>query len=520
MMITKIKIIGLIATFHFLHIKIAKADPISFTCDAQHRLSNFKAPTAEIKKQTDFYKNANEAHFKKYGVANNSICKPIDKNKLTKIAHPSPKCTLTYLNDSPYMNITGRRFDNSNLSTPPVQCNDLDQFIDDALLANQDPYSALAISLMENGSNISGLYLDPIGIVDGLGCKGSVSSKSQSNLNSFETYYKINFSENTKNKSLSDEIKVALGKKQKELNIEIKNESGFICSNHISVTFEKTKLSNKCCIQIDYYPVYKGKINTSDWDDPISTDSSQSMAYTQLASKIMTFRSLNNKYLTAPLPATYNNKSAEEKVAFRAQRYNGLRSLSGGAENMPMWRSGVNYTEDPAYGYQAIDYVLNSLMTNPMLKNKIEAAEKKLNKKTASLLCLDRKPGSYSLDHDYYFKKHKSSKRMESIYQKWTDKKNLNFSSLAETEKKVLKKEFEVLCTYESVKNAYSKIKEFTTFTKNCNSPEKQFPIYMSALLPLRNTIEKTSKMEHGYSWEPMDNKRTNELIKRMTEEW
>ncbi len=498
---------------------------VTFTCDAQHKLSNLKLPVSELQKHTQFTKKVNDLYFKKYPNRSRSVCSPKNKSLPNYIkTNPDPDCTLGYFQDSPYMYVTGRRLDNPNLSSNPVQCNDLDQFIEDALLSNQDPYSALAVSLMENGTNINHLYLDPIGVVEGLGCQTQASSKKDSNLSSFETYYKVNYSENIQNKSLSQNIKDALSLKSKEFNIDIKNKKSYICSKHTGVSFETTQLKNQCCLEIDFFPEYKGKVNIKSDGWNLTPQETAQLALIeepkQLAAKILTFSSLNNKYLNSPLSSEYQNKSAEDKAAFRAQKYNGYAQFSGSGENMPIWRSAVNYTEDPAYGYQAMDFILNSLMVNPVLQAKIKKAEVKFNKKPMSFLCLDRPAGNFKLQSDYYFIKHKQSGRMDSVYNKWITNKAISFSSLEGREKRVLAKEFQVLCTYENPQKVLAKVSGFSDFKKNCGQPEKQFQIYMSAILPLRNTVQKANQMETGLTWQLMSDARINELATRLVDEW
>jgi len=52
----------------------------------------------------------------------------------------------------------------------------------------------------------------------------------------------------------------------------------------------------------------------------------------------------------------------------------------GGAEGVSPWRAGVNYYKNPAYGYQVMDFILNTLMFNPYISAKIDELSQKYQK--------------------------------------------------------------------------------------------------------------------------------------------
>ena len=104
------------------------------------------------------------------------------------------------------------------------------------------------------------------------------------------------------------------------------------------------------------------------------------------------------------------------------------------------FRLGVDSYNTPTYGLQAMDYMVNSILTNPVISELIDEAEKKSGTKTPSFLCKNRKPGVYAIDRNEYFKKHHAAPRLEQIYAKF--KKGVPWSQLTKGEKNVLMSEF------------------------------------------------------------------------------
>jgi hypothetical protein len=122
--------------------------------------------------------------------------------------------------------------------------------------------------------------------------------------------------------------------------------------------------------------------------------------------------------------------------AWRVQRYNGYTDLMGAAEGVSPWRAGVDYYKNPAYGYQTMDFIINSLMFNPYISKKVDKESKDQNQKWDSILCKGKADGTYHIDSDFYFDKHKDSTRLKVILDKY--KKGFSYNQLSRRERKVL----------------------------------------------------------------------------------
>lgn len=126
-----------------------------------------------------------------------------------------------------------------------------------------------------------------------------------------------------------------------------------------------------------------------------------------------------------------NREFDGQDPALRFQSVNGFSPLMGGGETVPAFRSGINTKANPIYGYQAIDFVINALMTNPSIQRLVVEAQERFQQRPASILCIDKKPGTFMLDSDHYYKKVATAPRLESI-------KGKPWAKLTYREKKVV----------------------------------------------------------------------------------
>lgn len=412
------------------------------------------------------------------------------------------KCTVGNFHHSPYMFVNGVRIsgeaDGENRNTTDIACSSIDRLVDEAVAMGQDPYTVLSIAMMENGTQIDSLYLDPVGEVEALGCTNTqVKSKAEANLESFQTYYKVDFKV-VDNKSLAQKLE-----NYAKLKGQIKDTPSYVCSGQASQTVEQP-IKNACCLKV-----------------PFSGNLDQALIHSSL-----------QKYIKAPVPQSLQSTDSGELSARRIQRFNGYTHLMGGAESVSVWRSGVDYYKTPAYGYQTMDFYLNSVATNPYIKAKVKAAEDKLGVHSPSTLCLDLPAGAYSVDHNYFFNKHANSPRMSSIKSVW-DSGDHKLSSLSQAQLNVLQTEVF------AVANARSRkiIAEQLTQSGTKISPEELvsklgdvkssataarprvvlnqagYEFYMKNILPLRNTVAKASSIDQGYTWKDMTDEQFNSML-------
>ena len=272
-----------------------------------------------------------------------------------------------------------------------------------------DPYTFLAIGLMEGGSGgWQGLYLDPIGEMGVLGCteiKSDEGKAGDGKLYSYGNYHKI-LPGLIQNDQLAGDLKKYLTSKS-----EAVPGTSYFCRNVSSADTQILEKSDpsQCCLKLGFAPTSMSGRPVSDIEEALVV---KFVGKTQ-------FHQMNGK--TDP--------------AFRIQGFNGFSTLMGGAESVSNFRSGVNYYETPTYGYQGMDFILNSLVSNPWLKKEIEEQSKEMGVNSPSILCMDvAVPGTFQIDSDYYFKRHRDAPRMKSL-------QGRSWESMTSREKKVLNQE-------------------------------------------------------------------------------
>jgi hypothetical protein len=319
------------------------------------------------------------------------------------------KLLVSYPYHSNYMYITGCRSVNGK-NCDPMNKQSVDQVIRESISMGTDPYLAIALTLMEEGTSIGSLYLDPIGVMDAIGCSGKqVKNNSDDALNSYGTSYKIN-STVQKNKNLSNKLKTFLGS---DGSSELEKGTSYYCYDTLGDSKPQIQdkiQSNSCCLELNF--------KTSD----SSTDQ---------VSHALTYEFINKR--------TKADFRGSKEPEWKIQRFNGYTDLMGGAESVPSWRVGVNYYDNPGYGQQVMDYILNSLMFNPYIKSKVKEQEKALNKNWESILCKSKSNGTYYYDSKNYINLLKNSKRLGVIEEHF--KAGKEYEELTDREKQVMNRE-------------------------------------------------------------------------------
>jgi hypothetical protein len=279
-----------------------------------------------------------------------------------------------------------------------------------ALIMGVDPVMFLSIGLMEGGfDGWKYLSLDPIGTKRAMGCpekKSNVTRKDEKKLVSFGNFHSIsaalvkdkNFNDRAQNFLKDSKEKVGPGKQ-------------YYCSSvtEASVSFKDKPGPNDCCLELDF-----------------KTDNVEKVSEALVQHYMYKLRS--------------ERPYGSSDPAFRLQSFNGFSKLMGGGEAVPAFRGGVDYTKTPAYGYQAMDFILNNLQSNPWLLREIEVQKKTLSLSNfpPSILCEGNPKGSYHVDSKHYLNLHRQSARMNSIM-------NKPFTSMTEREKRVMTKEIEYM---------------------------------------------------------------------------
>ncbi len=323
------------------------------------------------------------------------------------------KMLLYYPYHNNYMYLTGCKSINGKNCTP-INKFKIDKVIKEAVSMRTDPYLAIALNLMEGDAQKMGdLYLDPIAVMDAIGCSAKqVKNGSKNALDSYGTSYIVKAQVIDK-KHLQYELISYFQTKEIINESPDKNISSYYCydieGQDEPKVYERIQ-DNNCCLKV---PFKEGQIS----------------AYN--ISQALTYEFINKR-----LSTSFNGKSEPE---WKIQRYNGYTDLMGAAEGVPSWRMGVNYYDNPGYGQQVMDIILNSLLFNPYIKNKVEEVMLNSNSKWKSIMCRDKRNGTYYYDSDYYFNLVKNSKRLEAILDKFNKINSVN--DLSQRELDVLKRE-------------------------------------------------------------------------------
>ena len=423
-----------------------------------------------------------------------------------------------------------------------------------ALAIGADPYLAITIGLMEGGNNgLENLYLDPVGQAEVLGCVGEPITQDEYNttrnryfelqaneknetpeerserlelsrhvsqlLNSYRTYYRISPS--------SEPINARLGR-QLQSYYDVAGDEPLDTSSQSTICFDTSggslylaedtyltpeQTNNHCCRELPF------KINSpEDIEDVLTL----------------------NKVRTDITRGEFRNERSIEygsadQVAHRIQRFNGHSPFMGRAERTDLWRAGVNHFRDPQYGYQAMDYMVRTVMTNPVFQEMVEESRRELESSMGSLpsylspICLDHRPEDHNggdfvfvIDSDHYHElsarsvRFQKFKEIEEELQASNPDYTLtlndleNHPTVRESEIGVLSYEFrEVINTYQRLGRG-SELPEL-----DYSNMGPFFDFYWQNVYPERDTIREASQ-QSGYSWDSLSTDQARQLGSRL----
>jgi hypothetical protein len=290
-------------------------------------------------------------------------------------------------------------------------------------------------------------------------------------------------------------------------------------------------IPNSCCMELPFKTVWEGSKE-------------------QIQSSLM-FHNIKTQ-IRSPLTCKKNGKSAndncqkgrwdrlyEKDPAFNIQRFQGYSKLHGGDEPVNAWRSGVNHFKTPVYGYQIMDYLINTLYTNPLLNKMVKEAQEKLKlPPTKSLICANSAPGVYVLDSNYYFDQGRDAKRLSTVF----DVKDKDWSDLTRAQRRVMIAEFGDPLVRNGKDNASGLLSHFSGDEKDALSRLTQ--LNFSSIISLsqdvwRNEVESQGQYQlfnkakkiyfdkyhdaresrgkaSNYPWARMDNEQFEKLIKKL----
>ncbi len=317
------------------------------------------------------------------------------------------KFAVYYPKYSNYMYATGCMGRASTAKCPGHHASTYKDKIKSALLMGMDPYLAIALVWLEGGTaeGLDYLYLDPVAKFSAMGCGGrpvSPGNAGSDTLESYGTYYNIE-AETITDAALARK----LGDFQRAKNGQaLASGTSYFCRlvhDDLGMVYDRPQ-ENSCCLKLPY--------GAASVDAP-------------LIEEALIFEQARKIYQT--------RFREHQDPAFRVQRFNGYTKLMGAAEGVEAFRAGVNYYENPAYGYQAMDYMINSILPNPVFRKMVSDAEAEVKQTLGreaswrSIMCVEHPGGGhFKVDSEHYFKLHRDSSRLETIVKKWKSGEALN----------------------------------------------------------------------------------------------
>lgn len=404
-----------------------------------------------------------------------------------------------YPYSNPYEFAMGFRPDQNHLEG--MNAETVRQEIAESVAMGVDPYVPLTLHLMETGhiSKLQDLYLDPVADLEALGCSGTSASKASANLYSFETYYHFQFPELVSNPGFLKRLKNFPSFRGKIS----ETESSYFCmvpndqrddyGNKIAsealdwVVSEKPQ-PKSCCLKLDFRPNDLAQAGV---------DIDEALKYYFIHTKV-------------------ENGSASGP-AERLQTYNGFSDLMGSNEATSAWRGGVNHFHTPTYGYQATDFILNTLLPNPLIRKMVRDAEAQSGVYPKSILCRDRAPGIFEIDSASYFEIHRDAPRMPRLIGK-LKANDFAWTSLSARERVFLRSEFQDSPVEKRLIAAFPALKPerewkglFTGNDQGFTPPTSAvIRYYVESIYPLRRTVG-LAGIDHfndvtNYSWKRLTN--------------
>lgn len=166
-------------------------------------------------------------------------------------------CVLFYFPfKNEYSYVTG--FQTSKGSATRLQCPNADGIkstVRKSLMMGVDPLVYMSLGLMESGSNgwQHGLFLDPIGIVKGMGCPDNDDNPTVPGINKMNSYgnYHTVKPGVIEDAEFSDRLKALA----KENQAQVSEGKSYVCAdlhNKANLTISQASIANQCCMHLQF----------------------------------------------------------------------------------------------------------------------------------------------------------------------------------------------------------------------------------------------------------------------------
>ena len=373
--------------------------------------------------------------------------------------------------------------------------------IRDAVASNVDPYMALSVAMMEAGKpepfaldlapsvEMIGCPLKKIGSIDDNNTEAfaakakELRASGQPFFYSWGTFYSFTpkVSEGGSTGRLYSQMQKA---KSAESAWIISDEPGYACvqnegafvtnakgqlvqsfnDDYSDSTFQKSKA---CCMKIPY----------------LSSRVFTAMANTAMGDRL---------------------KGGGGDPAMTIQGFNGY-GVIGMTEKKGVgaFRYGMRMRDYPQYGAQAMDFLLNSFMTNPLVRTLVEKAESDYGNRPKHILCSGKTPGTYAVDSEKYVNQQKAMKRLTTVIGK-------EWGEMSGLERALIRHEYGFLD--ETWIGLHPATAPAVQELKNAKTEAAKWAIYRTKIYPERNTLGKTSLK----SWKRLEDRQILEMRRKI----
>ncbi len=380
------------------------------------------------------------------------------------------------------------------------------QVINDAVASNVDPYMALTISFLESGKPTP-FVLDMAPSMGMMGClrekiatvndnnkeaiaarENALRASGQPFIYSWGTFYAITPGIHT-NSEIYNQMVANKGRDDHEVIRDepslacFQDQGGFLASpsgeilKNYSLGYDDSTFSVKkaCCLKIPYASV---------------------SSYTAM-SHIFVRQKLNGK----------NEDPAHTLQAFNGKGVIGITEKAG----VGAFRYGIPMKSSPQYGAQGMDFIVNSFMSNPMIRSFVKTAEETYGRKPKSLLCNGKSAGAYAIDSNHYVELQRGMKRLSTVIGK-------EWASLSGLEKGLVTHEFGFVAEQRGKNQTNLSESENARFQTAASRLEEmaagpaKWDYYRSNVYPFRDTLGKTSQK----SWQRLTDAQVLEFRQRI----
>lgn len=380
--------------------------------------------------------------------------------------------------------------------------------IQDAIAANVDPYMALAVSYLEAGKP-EPFALDPMPAMGLMGCSGTkigtfddenagalakkeaeLRAKGEPFYYNWGTFYgytpKVSATGATAKfyKQLNDIKDVP-----SEANAIVSNEPGLACVQNEGTFLAKSNgeivdamggpvrlfsKSKACCMKIPYI--------------------------TPRVFNLMANHALGEKLRNT------GGDPANLLQGFNGYGVIGITEKTG----VGAFRYGMRMRDQPQYGAQGMDFILNSFMSNPMIREFVRREEENYGHSPKSLICAGKADGTYVTQSDRYVNMQRGMKRLHTVIGK-------SWSGMTGLERALVRHEYGFVNDLKGKNHPNLSAAENTRFQAaitqmNSLSEEAKWNYYRTNVYPFRDTLGKTSMK----SWSRLDDGQILEIREKI----